>query len=122
MSVLAHNRFRVPSLGVDNPTVEHGGTVAINAQTIERALREADNRVIIRNCPFCGNTDEEWLGLSTYALVHLQHVPSGTVPDGVMDELLGDGPVELGLETAALFAVAFACKYCGFIRFHRFEE
>ena len=96
--------------------------MAINAQTLERALREADYRVINRNCPFCGNTDEEWLGLSTYALVHLQYVPSDTVPDSVPDELLSDSPDELGLESAVLFAVAFACKNCGFIRFHRFEE
>jgi hypothetical protein len=62
------------------------------------------------------------LGLSTYALVHLQYVPSDTVPDSVPDELLSDSPDELGLESAVLFAVAFACKNCGFIRFHRFEE
>ena len=89
--------------------------MTINAQTLERALREADYRVINRNCPFCGNTDEEWLGLSTYALVHFQYAPSDTVPDSVPDELLSDSPDELGLESAVLFAVAFASKDCGFI-------
>ena len=97
-----------------------------NFQSFNEAMTLTRERVVNTDCPCCGRSewwDSETYGLPTHVLSGvLAEADPGSVLDGVPPEFADDGPDIFGLNPGFLTALAFACKWCGFLRFHRFAE